>query len=554
MAIKLLDCTLRDGGYINEWNFGKEMANSIAQKVINSGIEAIEVGFLDQRVESNTDKTIFSSVNDVNIMFESIDKKDTDLYAMIDYGTFSIDRIPNSNETVLTGIRVIFTQNNIENALNFCKQIKEKGYKVFANAVNVTNYTEDDYQRLFKAVNEVKPNGVTMVDTYGVLFPETLTETYKKFDDNVDPSVAVCFHAHNTLQMAMANALTMLKINNPNRETIIDGTISGMGKGAGNAYTELLISYINKNCPELKHYDLGIIIDAMEHEMEEIKKNYSWNFNLCRFVSSLNDIYYKYTDYYHKVKGIDYSIIQEIEQLISEEDKFSFSTDKAENYLSNYYNKNKKYKYVIFDIDGTLLDTTQGIISAIDYTIKKCNLNELEYSDKLYFIGPPIQDSFKKAYNLSSEEAMEIANVFRERYRKFELYKARVYNGIMELLQQLKENGVKIGIATYKREDYTIDILKHFGIFNYCDVIHGTDYEGKLSKYDVIKLVIKELGIENINDAVMVGDSNNDYLGAEKNGMHFVGVTYGFGFSKNDVQEKKLKLVSTVDRLSSTII
>ena len=357
---------------------------------------------------------------------------------------------------------------------------------------------------------------------------------YKKFDKNINKELIIGFHAHNTLQLAMGNCYEIIKNINSNRETYIDSTLCGMGKGSGNAYTEILIKILNKI--EYK-YKISPILDLLQNEMDSLMKNYSWNYSLCRFVSSINNIYYKYTDYYQNIKKIDLSEIEKIESYIKE-DKYNFSQEKADMYLELYHKNKHKYDAVIFDIDGTILDTTCGIISAIDYTIKKCNLNDLDYDNKLYFIGPPIQDSFKKAYNLTDEDAKKIAKVFRERYKNNDLYKAKPYDGILPLLKELKEKGIKVGIATNKREDYTLDLMKYFGIDQYYDSIHGSDFEGKLLKKDIIKKVLDEINIEE-QKVVMIGDCEIDYLGAKANRIDFIGVTYGFGF-KDEKPNKTL--------------
>ena len=168
----LLDCTLRDGGYTNGWEYGLENVRNIVSKLVASGVDVVELGFLDERVRASRDKTITSNMNLYNMMLEGIDKKNTKYYAMIDYGTFSIEKIPDKAQSVIDGIRVIFTQDKIEEAVAFCSQVSKKGYEVFANAVNITNYSDDDFKKLFDTVNKTSITGVSIVDTYGALFPD----------------------------------------------------------------------------------------------------------------------------------------------------------------------------------------------------------------------------------------------------------------------------------------------------------------------------------------------------------------------------------------------
>ena len=196
------------------------------------------------------------------------------------------------------------------------------------------------------------------------------------------------------------------------------------------------------------------------------------------------------------------------------------------------------YSTIIFDVDGTLLDTTEGVLSAVTYTIREHQLAELSREELLTFIGPPIQDSFARVYGLSGEVLQELATTFRNRYKDVDLLKAVPYDGIYEVCEELKKRGIKIAIATYKRQDYATKIIQHFGFDRYTDIIYGADHENQLKKVDIIRKCLEDMGIDDPHEAVMVGDSDNDAIGAMKIGMEFIGVTYGFGFkTKEDVMQ-----------------
>lgn len=197
-----------------------------------------------------------------------------------------------------------------------------------------------------------------------------------------------------------------------------------------------------------------------------------------------------------------------------------------------------KYKAVVFDVDGTLLNTREGILDAVFTTVEEFGLRKIKPEEEKLFIGPPIQKSMMQVFGLTAEKAQEFAGIFRERYSKPEyLFRACVYDGITELMKALKEQGYKIAIATYKREDYAIEIVDHFGLMEYADVAHGADNYNKLTKAQIIEKSIAELGLAP-DECVMVGDSDNDAIGAKGIGCPFIGVTYGFGFdSKADVDE-----------------
>lgn len=198
----------------------------------------------------------------------------------------------------------------------------------------------------------------------------------------------------------------------------------------------------------------------------------------------------------------------------------------------------KKYDVAVFDVDGTLLFTQPGILKAMREMFNEMGLGELPKEREKYFCGPPIHVSLKMFYpHLTDEDIQKCADCFRSIYKKPEyLLMAEPYDGIMKLLDDLKANDIRIAVATYKREDYAIDIMNHFGISKIADVVHGSDNFNKLKKTDIIRLCLEEMGVKDFNRAVMIGDSDNDAVGAKGLGIPFLAVNYGFGFeTKEDV-------------------
>lgn len=189
-----------------------------------------------------------------------------------------------------------------------------------------------------------------------------------------------------------------------------------------------------------------------------------------------------------------------------------------------------RYDLAVFDLDGTLLDTSEGILAAVRYTIGSMGFAPLPEAQLLTFIGPPVQESFARAYGLSGPILQTIAGVFRDRYANVDLLGARPYPGVYDLLDRLRDAGVQTAVATYKREDYALSLLRHFGFDRYTALMHGGDHENKLRKRDIIELCIKESGVTDRARVVMVGDTAHDARGAAEIGVDFIGVTFGFGF------------------------
>ena len=190
-------------------------------------------------------------------------------------------------------------------------------------------------------------------------------------------------------------------------------------------------------------------------------------------------------------------------------------------------------KNVIFDLDGTLLDTSEGILLSVEHTVKELGYGELTLEQKLSFIGPPVQVSLKRLYGLSDEEAQMGAGVFREFYKDRALLKAKPYEGIYELCRTLKNRGIGMAVATYKREDYAVKLLKHYDFDRYCNPMHGADNNNVLKKEDIVMMCVNEMGAGK-EECVLIGDTDNDARGAKEAGIPFIAVTYGFGFKSRD--------------------
>lgn len=193
-------------------------------------------------------------------------------------------------------------------------------------------------------------------------------------------------------------------------------------------------------------------------------------------------------------------------------------------------NKNNNYQLVIFDVDGTMLDTSEGLLASAVYTIKKLGYKLPEKSVLDSFVGPRIQDSLEKVYGLKGEELQNSAKIFRDHYKEGDVLRAQPYDGIYEVLEMLKEQGVHIAVATNKRQDFVDELMKKYSFEPYVEAVYGTDFEGKLQKVDLIRLCMEKLQMKEKNEVVMIGDSVYDAEAAQNAEINFIGVTYGFDF------------------------
>lgn len=191
------------------------------------------------------------------------------------------------------------------------------------------------------------------------------------------------------------------------------------------------------------------------------------------------------------------------------------------------------YQGIVFDLDGTLIDTSGGIMNSYKQTLKKYQLDIPEEKIIRNFIGskPPVV--FETVFKKTPEEASEMTKVYRDFYKQYGMLGNYIYPGIKETLKQLKKDGVKLGVATLKLDEFAKTMLEHEKLADYFDAINGVDIQDILKKSDLIKKCINTFNLPK-ESCLLVGDSENDRLGAKEAGISFVGVTYGFGYHKKE--------------------
>lgn len=208
------------------------------------------------------------------------------------------------------------------------------------------------------------------------------------------------------------------------------------------------------------------------------------------------------------------------------------------------------YQTVLFDLDGTLTDSGLGITNAVAYALKKFGIQEKDRSKLNVFVGPPLKDSFARYYGLSSEDCERGIAYYREYYQDKGLFENEVYPGIPELLKDLKAAGRRVILATSKPEFFTRQIMEHFQLDQYFDLIAGASMDEKrVEKADVIRYALEKAGITDVTNAVMTGDREYDILGARENGMDSIGVLYGYGSREELEAAGAGQIVETVEEL-----
>ena len=187
------------------------------------------------------------------------------------------------------------------------------------------------------------------------------------------------------------------------------------------------------------------------------------------------------------------------------------------------------YKNIFLDLDGTLTDSGEGIMNSVAYAMRKFGIEETDREKLRSFIGPPLYASFMREYGFDLEKSMLAVEYYREYFAPKGIYENRPYDGIPELLSALKNDGRRLYLATSKPEPYALEIVKHFGLYEYLDGLFGsTMTEERTKKEEVVAYALENTGIAS-TDVVMIGDRNHDIIGAKANGVASIGVLFGYG-------------------------
>ena len=188
------------------------------------------------------------------------------------------------------------------------------------------------------------------------------------------------------------------------------------------------------------------------------------------------------------------------------------------------------YKYILFDLDGTLTDPGIGITNSVMYALEKFGIEVKERASLYKFIGPPLLDSFQNFYGFTKEESELALKYYREYFRPKGIYENHVYDGVEDLLRELKAGGKEMIVATSKPEEFAIEILKHFNLYQYFNFVGGVSMDEKrVKKSDVIAYALEKCNVTALDAVVMIGDREHDVYGAKQIGVDSIGVLYGYG-------------------------
>lgn len=318
--IKVLDCTLRDGGYLVDWNFSEKKIQSILNNLSQSGIDFIECGFLKEK-NYNPDKTFFDSIS----RLEKYLKIEQNYTLMVNFGEYSIKNFSICGNKNIK-IRVAFKKHNQQEALDYIKELKNLKWDVFANPMSTNTYSKDELVTLITELNNIKPYGVSIVDTLGNMYENEVIDIFDFIDRNLLSDIFIGIHFHNSMQLAFSNAKAVLK-RVANRPLIIDSCLYGMGRGAGNLCTELITKYINDNFSG--KYKISSLLKSIDSDLKPIYQNTPWGYSVPYYIAALHGCHPNYAAYLVKNHYSDEKIDKILSQ-IPDDYKTTFNQDLVE--------------------------------------------------------------------------------------------------------------------------------------------------------------------------------------------------------------------------------
>ncbi len=347
--LKVLDCTLRDGGFVNDWNFGHEQIINISKRLIASNIEILELGMLNDSREFDINRSITPHSKYFNDIFsQHIKNPEVMTVGMVILGECDISNVGECSESILDGIRVVFKKDYVDEGIEYAKRVIEKGYQLFVQPASITDYSYEELVSMLKKVSELNPYAVYIVDTYGLVDKDKLIDYYRVFAEILPEEINIGYHAHNNFNIAYSNCIELIEINNDKRNLILDSSVYGMGKNAGNTNTELLCTYLNENYDS--KYNMDVIIEIIYYEIKKIKEKYSWGYELKHYISAFNKCHPKYVDFLNEKNTLTIEGMNTILSRIDQDIKTTFVKEHITELYSAYFDGDVNDDSVVLDL------------------------------------------------------------------------------------------------------------------------------------------------------------------------------------------------------------
>lgn len=387
-SLKVLDVTLRDGGCVNDFNFGQTYMEKILAAQEASGVEVIEVGYIDESNGSRYGRTQYVDETVIPGSILRLKKPGVTYVAMMDYGKFDVDTLHPRSEDGIDGIRMAFHKKNVREIIPLGRTIIEKGYELYIQPMITLRYSDVELLELIDLVNSELPNasGFYIVDSFGEMRPNDMSRMLNLVDHNLISSMTLGFHSHNNLQLAYSNTMSMLQFPTT-RNLMLDCSIMGMGKGAGNLTTELILEHLNLFYG--KSYNVAPLLEVIDKVINQLHDEFHWGYAPEYYLSSANHCTPTYASHFYNKHMLPIDQVGELLRMIAEDKKISFDREYAED-LYRRYNESKAVDdgAVVADLKAELdnkrvllVAPGKSVVSALD------KIEDLTAEDDIVTIG-----------------------------------------------------------------------------------------------------------------------------------------------------------------------
>lgn len=348
--IQILDCTLRDGGYCNQWKFGFNNIQKITNGLVEANVDIIECGFLTNKTIYKKDVSKFNNLEELSTVIPK--KRFGKVFVcLLNYGEYDVSNLPKYDGTSIDGIRVAFHKKDLTEALEVCREIKDKGYKVFIQGMVSLNYSDEEFIELIKISNQIKPYAFYIVDSFGVMKGKDLSRLFYMVEHNLDDSIIIGYHSHNNMQLAYSNAQSLINIQTK-RKIILDSSIFGMGRGAGNLNTELIVEYLNDIFGS--KYSLKPLLAIIDEVLNKFYQENYWGYSLPNYLSASHNAHPNYASYLDDKKTLTVENMDEIFKMMDEEKKSSFNKGYIEDLYVRYMSTGEIYDEHLLELKEIL--------------------------------------------------------------------------------------------------------------------------------------------------------------------------------------------------------
>lgn len=295
--LKLLDCTLRDGGYINNWEWGYQKAKDIILALMRAKVDIIEVGFLRNVETYNPDISVCNYIEELNRLLpkQHMENSKTMFSAMAMRSNYDIEKLQPYQGSGIELIRVTAHDYDLQEGMEFARIVKERGYKVSINPINIMGYTDEQILRMLQMVNDILPYQFSIVDTFGSMKRRDLDRIVSLVDHNLDQNIRVALHLHENMSLSCCLAQNFID-KHLNRPVSIDGSLMGIGRTPGNLPIELIADYLNDYTE--KYYELDFLMDAIQDYIAPIKGKTIWGYTPAYFLSARFNTHRNYAEFF----------------------------------------------------------------------------------------------------------------------------------------------------------------------------------------------------------------------------------------------------------------